>query len=271
MAKGICATLHNPFKASLGGEEVILGFWSSSTSPMLAEMVAENGRFQWVLFDSEHAPNDVSTLMAQLQAIRFSNVPAVARPVLNHPVEIKRLLDIGFRSLLVPCIESADEARAAVRATRYPPQGVRGVSGYHRNNRFGADADYFDYIDEAIAVIAQIESGEAMPHLEEIGSVEGIDALFVGPGDLAASLGYLGKVKADPVQDAIRDLGIRARDQGVRIGIAAGTMEDVARYHAWGYSLFTVGSDVQLFRQAVEKLSESMCAFTPTLRGEGKG
>ena len=248
----------NPFKAGLRGDGALLGFWSSLAHPVLAELVAENRGFQWMLFDAEHAPDDVHTLTAQLQAIRFSGMPAVVRPVRNHPAEIKRVLDIGFRNVLVPNVCSADEAREAVRATRYPPGGVRGVSGYHRNNGYGRITDYFDYIDEVIAVIAQIESVEAIAALEDIAAVEGVDALFVGPGDLAASLGCLGKVKAPPVQDAIRAIGGRAQALGRRIGIAAGTMEDVARYRGWGYSLFTVGSDVQLFRQAVEGLSDGM-------------
>lgn len=251
----------NPFKAALRDGKVVLGFWSSLANPVLAELAAENRGFQWMLFDTEHAPNDVHTLTAQLQAIRFSNLPAVARPVRNHPAEIKRLLDIGFRNLLIPSVQSAEEARQAVRATRYPPEGVRGVSGYHRNNGYGRIADYFQYINEVIGVIAQIETVEAMDRLEEIASVEGVDALFVGPGDLAASLGHLGQVRAAPVQDAIQAIGRRAQAQGRKIGIAAGSMEDVARYRDWGYSLFTVGSDVQLFRQAVEGLSDAMRRF----------
>jgi len=255
------AAAENPFKVSLRNGGVALGFWNSLANPMLAELVAEHGGIRWMLFDAEHAPNNVHTLMAQLQAIRFSGIPAMVRPVRNHPVEIKRLLDIGFRNLLIPSVQSADEAREAVRATRYPPNGVRGVSAYHRNNGYGRIADYFEYIDDAIAVIAQIESIEAMDRLEDIAAVPGIDALFVGPGDLAASLGHLGQVKAAPVQEAIRAIGRRARAQGCTIGIAAGTMEDVARYRDWGYSLCTVGSDVQLFRQAVGRLSDAMLGF----------
>jgi len=251
----------NPFKDALRDSKLLLGFWSSLANPVLAELVVENVGFQWMLFDNEHAPNNIQTLLAQLQAIRFSNVPAVARPVRNHPVEIKRLLDIGFRNLLIPSVQSAEEAREAVRATRYPPEGVRGVSGYHRNNGYGRIPDYFQYINSVIAIIAQIETIEAMGELEKIASVEGVDALFVGPGDLAASLGHLGEVKAPPVQEAIRAIGLRAQAHGYKIGVAAGTMEDVARYRDWGYSLFTVGSDVQLFRQVVESLSDSIQGF----------
>ena len=262
LEKSVRIAAENPFKAALRGGNAVLGFWSSLANPVLAELVAENPGFQWMLFDAEHAPNDVQTLLAQLQAIRFSNVPAVVRPQRNHPVDIKRLLDIGFRNLLIPSVESADEAGEAVRATRYPPDGVRGVSGYHRNNGYGRIADYFEYINDVIAVIVQIESAKAMGRLEDIAAVEGVDALFVGPGDLAASLGHLGQIRAPLVQEAIRELGGRARAQGRKIGIAAGTMEDVARYRGWGYSLFTVGSDVQLFRQAVERLSEDMLNFS---------
>lgn len=251
----------NAFKAALGSDEVLLGFWSSLASPLLAEIVAENKPFQWILFDTEHAPNDVQTLLGQLQAIRFSGVPAVARPVQNHPVEIKRLLDIGFRCLLIPSVDSAQQAENAVRATRYPPHGIRGASAYHRNNGYGRIGNYFEFINDAVAVIAQIETLVAMAHLEEIGAVEGVDALFVGPGDLAASLGYLGQVRAPAVQDAIKEIGERASKCGFKLGIAAGTMDDVARYREWGYSVFAVSSDVLLFRQAVEGLAESFAGF----------
>ncbi|OXR48078.1 2-dehydro-3-deoxyglucarate aldolase [Pusillimonas sp. T2] len=251
----------NAFKATLGSDEILLGFWSSLASPLLAEIVAENKSFQWILFDTEHAPNDVQTLLGQLQAIRFSGVPAVVRPVQNHPVEIKRLLDIGFRSLLIPSVDSAQQAKDAVRATRYPPYGIRGASAYHRNNGYGRIENYFEFINDAIAVIAQIETIEAVAHLEEIGSVEGVNALFVGPGDLAASLGYLGQVRAPAVQDIIKKIGERARKCGFKLGIAAGTMDDVARYREWGYSVFAVSSDVLLFRRAVEGLAESFARF----------
>lgn len=252
----------NPFKTRLqDGRGVCMGFWSSLANPLLAELVAEHQGIQWMLFDAEHAPNDVHSLLAQLQAIRFSAIPAVVRPLRNHPAQIKRLLDIGFRNLLIPSVQSAQEAQEAVLATRYPPEGVRGVSGYHRNNGYGRISDYFEYIDSVIAVIVQIESRAAMDRLEDIAAVQGIDALFVGPGDLAASLGCLGQIRAAPVQDAICSLGRRASALGCKIGITAGSMEDVARYRDWGYSLFTVGSDVQLFRQAVERLSSDMLSF----------
>ena len=253
--------VQNAFKTALSSEELVLGFWSSLANPLLAEVVAENASFQWMLFDSEHAPNDIQTLLAQLQAIRFSGLPAVVRPVRNHPVEIKRLLDIGFRNLLIPSVDSAQEAHSAVRATRYPPDGIRGVSAYHRNNGYGRIGDYFDFINDAIAVIAQIETINAMACMEEIGSVEGVDALFVGPGDLAASLGHLGQVRAPAVQEAIQEIGARARQSGFKVGIAAGSMDDVSRYRDWGYSLFTVGSDVLLFRQAVESMAQSFRTF----------
>lgn len=250
-------TSQNTFKSYLSSEKAVLGFWSSLANPLLAELVAENVGFQWMLFDAEHAPNDIQTLLAQLQAIRFSGLPAVVRPVRNHPVEIKRLLDIGFRSLLIPSVESAQEANNAVCATRYPPDGIRGVSAYHRNNGYGRIDNYFDFIDDVIAVIAQIETVRAMACMEEIGSVDGVDALFVGPGDLAASLGHLGQVRAPAVQEAIQEIGARARQSGLKVGIAAGSMDDVRRYRDWGYSLFTVGSDVLLFRQAVESLAQA--------------
>lgn len=249
----------NPFKSRLTQGEPLYGYWSSLAHPVLAE-IAAGSAFDWMLFDAEHAPNDVPGLLAQLQAIRYSGKDAVVRPPRNHDASIKPLLDIGFRNLLIPNVRSADEAREAVAATRYPPGGRRGVSAYHRNNGYGRDADYFRVIDQAMVVIAQIESLEGMAQLESIASVTGVDALFVGPGDLAASLQRLGQVGHADVQDAIREIGRRARQIQCPLGIAAGNADDVARYRSWGYGFFTVGSDVALFRQAVDMLAASVRA-----------
>lgn len=243
----------NPFKQKLAQGQPLYGYWSSLAHPVLAEIAAESD-FDWMLFDAEHAPNDVPGLMAQLQATRFSSKDVVVRPPRNHDASIKPLLDIGFRNMLIPNVRNAEEAREAVAATRYPPQGRRGVSAYHRNNGYGRQEDYFRFIDQAIVVIAQIESVEGMAQLESIAAVPGVDALFVGPGDLAASLGHLGQVGHDDVQQAIREVGRRVRESGRLVGIAARGPADVSRYRAWGYGFFTVGSDVQLFRQAVDGL-----------------
>jgi 2-keto-3-deoxy-L-rhamnonate aldolase RhmA len=247
----------NPFKAGLAARRRLLGFWSSLTSNLLAEIMADAG-FDWILFDTEHAPNDLHTLIAQLQALRGSPVQPVVRPASNDMVRIKHLLDIGFRNLMIPYVQTAEEARQAVSATRYPPAGLRGASAYHRNNRYGAVEGYLDFIDDAIGILAQIETPAAAAALVEIGSVPGIDAVFVGPGDLAASLGHRGQVAHAEVQDAIQDIGERASQAGICAGIVAGNAADAARYLGWGYRFLTVGSDVATFRAGVLGVAKSL-------------
>lgn len=251
----------NPFKHWLGQKRLTLGFWNALANPLLAEIVAEYPGFEWMLFDTEHAPNDIQSLIAQLQAIRFSGKPAVGRPVHNHPADIKRLLDIGFRNLLIPNVQSVEEAQQAVAATRYPPEGFRGVSAYHRNNSYGRVSDYFQFINQSIGVVAQVESKLAVKQLEQIASVEGIDALFVGPGDLAANLGFIGQIRHPEVQAVLQNIGERAKALGIALGITAHGVDDVARYTQWGYSFFTMSSDVVLFRQAVVQLSDTALDF----------
>lgn len=255
------AAQENPFKHWLGQNRITLGFWNALANPMLAEIVAEHPGFEWMLFDTEHAPNDIQSLIAQLQAIRFSGKPAVGRPVQNHPAEIKRLLDIGFRNLLIPNVQSVEEAKQAVAATRYPPDGTRGVSAYHRNNGYGRVTDYFQFINQSIGVVVQIESAQAVERMEQIDGVEGVDALFVGPGDLAADLGYLGQIRHPEVQAVLQEIGRRARNAGIALGITSHGIDDVERYVNWGYRFFTMSSDVVLFRQAVAQLSDLATEF----------
>jgi 2-dehydro-3-deoxyglucarate aldolase len=247
----------NPFKAGLAARRRLLGFWSCLTSNLLAEIVADAG-FDWILFDTEHAPNDLQALIAQLQALRGSPVQAVVRPAANDTVRIKHLLDIGFRNLMIPYVQTPQEAQQAVLATRYPPAGVRGASAYHRNNGYGAVDGYFDFIDDAICVMAQIETPAAAAALTDIGAVPGIDAVFVGPGDLAASLGHLGHVAHPEVQDAIQAIGERASRAGICAGIVAGNAIDAGRYLAWGYNFAIVGSDIATYRSAVLGLVKSV-------------
>ncbi len=240
----------NPFKVALAARDVQFGIWSTVCSNLLAEITGRAG-FDWILLDTEHAPNDLQTLISQLQALQGSRICPVARPGANDKVMIKRLLDIGFRSLIIPYVESAEEAAEAVRATRYPPRGIRGVSASQRNNGYGTLSDYFSDIDDAIAVVAQIETVQAMSRLEEIAAVEGIDAIFVGPGDLAESLSHRGDTKHPDVQSAIKDIGARTRRIGVATGVVASNIADAARYQEWGFCLTTVCSDMGLFKDSV--------------------
>src|SRR5690606_26688911 len=160
--------------------------------------------FDWLLFDGEHAPNTPQTLLMQIQAVASSPVHPIARPPIGDAAIIKQYLDLGFRTLLIPMVDSAAQAAQVVAATRFPPRGIRGVaSSTSRASAFGADRTYLANAHEHVTVIAQIESRAALAAIEEIAAVEGIDALFIGPGDLAASLGHLGNPRHPDVQDAI--------------------------------------------------------------------
>lgn len=254
--------LSNGFKEAVAARTPQLGIWSSLTSNILAEILGEAG-FDWILFDTEHAPNDLQQLIAQLQAIRGTLVHAVVRPAANDPVLIKRVLDIGFRNLLIPFVQNAAEAALAVSAVRYPPKGMRGVSAYQRNNGYGRIEGYFDRIDDLITVAVQIETHQAIDEIAAIAEVPGVDAIFVGPGDLAASLGRLGQIRHPDVQDAIRLIGERARGSNIPAGIVAGNTEDAARYLGWGFTFMTVASDIALFRGAVEQTAASVRKLAP--------
>ena len=247
----------NDFKRAIAAREPQLGIWSSLTSNLLAEILGDAG-FDWILFDTEHAPNDLQQLIGQLQAIRGTSVQAMVRPAANDPVLIKRVLDIGFRNVLVPFVQTAEDAALAVTATRYPPKGIRGVSAYQRNNGYGRIKSYFEQIDDNITVAVQIETKEAITNLQSIAATPGVDAIFVGPGDLAASFGHLGQIRHADVQKAIRSIGEKATAAGVPAGIVAGNAEDAERYLTWGFTFMTVGSDIALFRGAVEQASKSI-------------
>ncbi len=243
----------NSFKDALRTDRRQIGLWSSLASNLVAEILNPVG-FDWILFDVEHAPNDIPLLLCQLQAMRGSTAEPVVRPEWNDAVGIKRLLDIGFRSFLVPMVQSADEARAAVAATRYPPEGIRGVATINRAVSYGADPNYTATANSRVCVTVQIETARSLDNLEAICGVDGIDGIFVGPSDLAASLGHLGNPSAPPVQEAIRHVVKTAKRFGKPAGTLAPARDDALRYMDWGFSFVAIGSDIGLFRQGALKL-----------------
>lgn len=245
----------NRFRADLLALKPLVGCWVSLANPVTAEVIGLAG-FDWLLLDSEHAPNDVTTLVPQLLALKDSVSAPVVRPPWNEPVIIKRLLDAGFHNFLIPMVESADEARAAVAATRYPPRGIRGVSVSQRNNRYGTTPDYFRTVDDNIAVMVQIEGRGGLEAIDAITAVDGIDGLFVGPQDLAAALGHLGNPAHPDVQAAIKHIFARARAGGKAAGTLAPVEADARRYMEWGATFVAVGSDLGLFRSATQSLRD---------------
>jgi 4-hydroxy-2-oxoheptanedioate aldolase len=214
--------------------------------------------FDWLMFDTEHAPVEVADLQPLLQAAAAGGSACVARPAWNDRVLIKRMLDVGAQTLLIPFVESAEQAAEAVRSTRYPPQGARGVAGSTRASRYGLAPDYLATANEEVCVLAQIETAAALDRLEQIAAVEGVDGVFIGPSDFAASIGHLGNPAAPEVQDALREAAMRVHAAGKAAGILATSPEAANRYLDWGYSFVAAGVDVGLLVGAARRLLEAV-------------
>jgi 2-dehydro-3-deoxyglucarate aldolase len=249
----------NRFRADLLAGKRLIGCWCSLANPITTEVLGIAG-FDWLLLDGEHAPNDLISFIPQLMALKDSVSAPVVRPSWNNPVELKRLLDGGFYNFLIPFIETADEARRAVAATRYPPQGFRGVSVSQRGNRFGTVPGYFEGVNEQICVMVQIESNKGVAAASEIAAVDGVDGLFIGPSDLAAGLGHLGNPAHADVQDAMTRVFAGAKAAGKPIGILAPAEADARRYLALGATFVAVGSDLGVFRNATQALRDRYLA-----------
>jgi 4-hydroxy-2-oxoheptanedioate aldolase len=223
-------------------------------SPVSAEILAGAG-FDWIVIDGEHAPNDITTLLPQLQAMRGGTAEPVFRVPWNEPVIIKRALDVGARSLLIPFLQNADEARKAVAATRYPPLGIRGVAVAPRANNYGRIQGYHRNAHLDTCVLVQIETKIALKEIEAVAAVEGVDGIFIGPSDLAADFGHLGNTKHPDVQAAIADAAARIRAQGKSAGTLAGNADDVEALFELGYNFVAVGSDVGILARNAEALA----------------
>jgi 2-dehydro-3-deoxyglucarate aldolase len=258
----------NQFRADLRAGKRLIGCWASLAAPITAEILGLAG-FDWILLDGEHSPNDVTTFVPQLMALKGSPSAPLVRPPCNEPVIIKRLLDIGFHNFLMPYVETADRARSAVAATRYPPRGIRGVSVAHRSNMYGTVPGYFPDINDNITVLVQIESRQGLAAVDDIAAVDGVDGLFVGPSDLAAAFGHLGNANHPEVQGAIRHVFARAHAAGKAAGILAGVEDDARRYLDWGATFVAVGSDLGLFRAATQALCDRFKEGAPAVLRAG--
>jgi 2-dehydro-3-deoxyglucarate aldolase len=245
----------NRFRSALLAGQRLIGCWASLASPISTEVLGHAG-FDWLLIDAEHAPNDLGSIMLQLMALKDSPSAALVRPEWVEPVLLKRLLDIGVYNFLMPFVESAEQAAAAVAATRYPPQGIRGIAIAQRGNRYGYVPDYFERINDNIAVLVQIESRPGLDAVEQIVQVEGVDALFIGPSDLSASLGHFGKPNHPEVQAAMAHVLGVAKAAGKPVGILSGNEADCRRYLELGMTVVAVGLDVVLLRNASRELCQ---------------
>ena len=246
--------LANPFKRAIKAGQLQVGLWSSLASHVTVEVIAGAG-FDWLLLDTEHSPNELPMVHGQLQAAVGGTAHPVVRPPWNDPVVIKRFLDIGVQSFLIPYVQTEAEARAAVAATRYPPRGIRGVATASRASRFGRIKDYFAHADEELCVIVQIETRQALDNLEAIAGVEGVDGLFIGPSDLSADLGHLGNAGHPEVQGAIEDAIRRIRACGSIAGFLTSDEKLARRYIELGCLVAAVGADVGILARGSEQLA----------------
>jgi 2-keto-3-deoxy-L-rhamnonate aldolase RhmA len=249
----------NPFCQLLRarGAKPPVGTWIVSASPVVAEAVGHAG-FDWGVLDMEHSPLDLMTLVQLLQAVGNTKMVPVVRLPWNDTVMVKHVLDAGADTVLFPFIQRADEAARAVAATRYPPEGVRGLSTMGRASRFGSMPDYYRTANKSVGVVVQLETPQAVARLEEIAAVPGVDALFVAPGDLSAAMGHVGQLTHPAVMALMTDAAQRARAIGKPIGSVGTTPEVVIRYRAAGYDFLAVASDLALLMRGAAVAAQAL-------------
>jgi 4-hydroxy-2-oxoheptanedioate aldolase len=245
----------NAFKKALKEGKQQIGLWSSLGSNMVAEGIAHSG-FDWILLDTEHSPNELPGLVSQLQAMKGGTATPIVRPAWNDAVLVKRLLDIGVQSLLFPFVQTPEEAKRAVAATRYPPQGIRGVATTARASNFGRVKDYLKKANDEICVLVQVETMEAIGRLREIASVDGVDGVFIGPSDLAASMGHLGNFQHADVQKVISAAIGEIRAAGKAGGYLTGVEDEAKKRLAEGYQFVAVGSDNGVLLKNTDALAQ---------------
>ncbi|MBL8344421.1 MAG: 2-dehydro-3-deoxyglucarate aldolase [Rubrivivax sp.] len=249
----------NPFRQLLRGRgaKPPVGTWIVSASPIVAEAVGHAG-FDWGVLDMEHAPLDLMTLVHLLQAVGNTKMVPVVRVPWNDTVMVKRVLDAGAETLLFPFIQNAEEAARAVAATRFPPDGVRGMAAMGRASRYGTTPDFYRAANKQIGVVVQLESPQAIAQLETIAAVPGVDALFVGPGDLSGTMGHVGQLTHPAVMALMADAAQRARAIGKPIGSVGTTPEVVTRYRAAGYDFLAVASDLALLMRGATAAAQAL-------------
>lgn len=245
----------NHFKHAIKDGKLQLGLWTQLGSNITVEIVAGTG-FDWLVLDTEHAPNDYIEVYSQLQACDAAG--GLSQPLVRIPwndkIFIKRYLDIGAQSLLIPYVETAEDAEAAVAATRYPPKGTRGYCGAPRASRFGRIKDYPFVYEQELCVIVQIETRLSLSNIEKIASVEGVDGLFIGPGDLSADLGYIHDSKHPEVFKAVEDALKRITAAGKPAGILCPDEALARKYIDMGFTFVAVGSDQGILKGGADAL-----------------
>ena len=244
----------NKFKEALLKNDHQKWLWTTLASSYSTEALAGAG-FDWMLLDMEHSPNEMDTVLSQLQVLAGFEVNPVVRPLWNDTLLIKRLLDIGVQTILLPYVQNAQEAENAVIAMRYPPRGVRGVSTVTRATHFGRVKDYMSCCEQELCLLVQIETQAALDHLEAIAAVDGVHGVFIGPADLSASLGYPGQQDHPFVIKVIEEAIKRIRACGKGAGILTGDKNLAKRYIQAGTTFTAVGVDAALLARAAEALA----------------
>lgn len=244
----------NTFKRAIKNGQRQIGLWCTLSNAYAAEIVAGSG-FDWLLLDTEHSPNEITSVLGQLQAVAAYPTTPVVRPAWNDPILIKRYLDIGAQTLLLPYIQNVAEAERAVASIRYPPHGFRGVGGTTRATRFGRVKDYAARCEDELCLLLQVETKTALDQLEAIAAVDGVDGVFIGPADLSASLGYGGNASHPEVVKVVEDALRRIVSTGRAAGVLTGDPALVARYLECGATFVAVGVDMGILARETTTLA----------------
>jgi 4-hydroxy-2-oxoheptanedioate aldolase len=244
----------NRFKRALCEGRPQIGLWSVLANASVTELLGTSG-YDWLLIDMEHAPNELPDVQAQLQALRGPVTTPIVRPPWNDMVWVKRVLDLGAQTLLIPYVQTAAEAAQGVDYMRYPPAGRRGVAGGTRATQWGRIRDYYQRAEEELCLLVQVESRQGLENLDAIAATPGVDGVFIGPADLSADMGHLGDAQHPQVQGAIEDAVRRIRQAGKAAGILARGEEQGRKWLEAGCLFVAVGVDASLLAQAADGLA----------------
>jgi len=259
----------NKFKQALGGDKPIFGLWQGIPCTTVAEIGAGAG-FDWVLVDAEHGPFDLKSVMAHLQAIEPYPVSTLVRPVEGSTALIKQLLDIGAQTLLVPMVDTADQAEQIVAAAKYPPVGVRGLgTSMARAANWNRTTDYLEKANQEVCVVVQIETLVGLSNIEEIVNVQGVDAVFIGPSDLSAAMGFVGNPGHPVVVAAIEEAFTIIARAGKQSGVLAVTKELADKYVTAGARFIGVGVDASLLANATRQLAAQFVESSDSIETAG--
>jgi 2-keto-3-deoxy-L-rhamnonate aldolase RhmA len=239
------------------GAQAPLGTWIMSASPIVAEAIGHAG-FEWGVVDMEHTPLDLMEVVHLLQAVGNTKMLPVVRVPWNDTVTVKRVIDAGATTVLFPFVQNAVEATQAVAATRYPPEGVRGMAGMSRASKFGTTPDYLKTANKSMGVIVQLETREALTQLDAIAAVPGVDAIFIGPADLSGSMGLPGQLTHPQVMSAMSEAAQRCKAVGMPVGTVGGTPEQVVQYRAAGFTFVAIASDLGLLMRGAQAAVKSL-------------